>query len=71
MEIVSPDSRHRDGVEKLAEYEEAGVREYWVIDRSRRQAEFFDFHLLLFCVWNSILDNVGAASRSDVKKARN
>ena len=41
VEIVSPDSRRRDRVEKLAEYEQAGVREYWVLDPNRRQAEFF------------------------------
>ena len=32
VEIVSPESRHRDTVVKRDEYESAGVREYWVID---------------------------------------
>lgn len=29
--------RHRDYVEKRQEYREAGVKEYWIIDRFRRQ----------------------------------
>jgi Uma2 family endonuclease len=31
-EVVSPDSEERDWREKYWEYEEAGVKEYWVID---------------------------------------
>jgi Uma2 family endonuclease len=40
VEIISPDSRLRDRQEKLAEYEAAGVREYWLIDPQREQTEF-------------------------------
>jgi len=40
IEIVSPESRERDEVEKLAEYEKAGVREYWIIDPENRTADF-------------------------------
>jgi len=32
IEIVSPDSEERDWREKYWEYEQAGVKEYWVID---------------------------------------
>jgi Uma2 family endonuclease len=32
VEIVSPDSSSRDWREKYQEYEEFGVREYWIID---------------------------------------
>jgi len=32
VEIVSPESRRRDTVEKFAEYQEGDVREYWLID---------------------------------------
>src|SRR5262249_3278327 len=39
VEIVSDDSRTRDRVEKFAEYEQGGVREYWLIDPLVRQAE--------------------------------
>ncbi len=39
VEIVSPESRTRDTVEKLREYEAGGVREYWLIDRGTRRFE--------------------------------
>ena len=32
IEIVSPDSIHRDYEEKRRQYDEAGVKEYWIID---------------------------------------
>lgn len=43
VEIVSPESTRRDRVEKLAEYEEAGVPEYWLLDPRpcRRTSDFF------------------------------
>lgn len=40
VEIVSPDSLARDRGEKFAEYQQGGVREYWIIDPIRRVAEF-------------------------------
>jgi Uma2 family endonuclease len=41
VEIVSPDSRGRDRGDKYYEYEQGGVREYWLIDPIRRHAEFY------------------------------
>ncbi len=41
VEIISPDSRVRDRRRKFREYEEGGVREYWLPDPGRRQAEFY------------------------------
>lgn len=41
IEIISPESRSRDRGEKFAEYEQGGVREYWVIDPERQHAEFY------------------------------
>jgi Uma2 family endonuclease len=32
IELVSPESVHRDYGEKLYEYEQAGVPGYWIID---------------------------------------
>jgi Uma2 family endonuclease len=40
VEIVPPDSRTRDLRDKLAEYEAGGVREYWMLDPDRKQADF-------------------------------
>jgi Uma2 family endonuclease len=41
VEIVSPVSAERDYHEKLAEYEAAGVLEYWIIDPLQRAALFY------------------------------
>jgi Uma2 family endonuclease len=41
VEIVSPDSVTRDYHEKLAEYEAAGIPEYWIIDPRRKDARFY------------------------------
>lgn len=41
VEIISPESRARDRGEKFYEYEAGGVREYWLIDPDRQQAEFY------------------------------
>ena len=41
IEIISPDSRARDRGDKYYEYEQAGVREHWLIDPARKQAEFY------------------------------
>jgi Uma2 family endonuclease len=41
VEVISPESELRDRVEKYSEYEQAGVREYWLIDPMNSQAEFY------------------------------
>lgn len=41
VEVISPESRARDRGEKFYEYEQGGVREYWLIDPMRKQAEFY------------------------------
>ncbi len=41
IEIASPESVGRDRGEKFYEYEQAGIREYWLIDPQREQAEFY------------------------------
>ena len=41
VEIISRDSRARDRGEKFYEYEQGGVREYWLLDYLRGQAEFY------------------------------
>ncbi|HEV2147683.1 MAG TPA: Uma2 family endonuclease [Longimicrobiaceae bacterium] len=40
VEVICPESRGRDRGDKFYEYEQAGVREYWLIDPQRRRAEF-------------------------------
>lgn len=41
VEIISPESRSRDRVKKLREYQRGGVREYWLLDPMRRSAQFY------------------------------
>lgn len=41
IEVISPESRGRDRGDKFYEYEAAGVKEYWLIDHERKQAEFY------------------------------
>lgn len=41
IEIVSPESIERDYAEKLREYEQGGVREYWIIHPEKREARFY------------------------------
>jgi Uma2 family endonuclease len=45
IEIISPGSVTEDRVHKFTEYEQAGVREYWVID-SRPHQQHADFYIL-------------------------
>lgn len=41
VEIVSEESRDRDTVTKLAEYEGAGVKEYWIFDQEKETPLFY------------------------------
>jgi Uma2 family endonuclease len=41
IEIISTESRSRDRGDKFYEYEQGGVREHWLLDPLRKQAEFY------------------------------
>lgn len=41
VEIISPESQTRDRGEKYHEYETAGIKEYWLLDPTRKRAEFY------------------------------
>ncbi len=45
VEVISPESAHRDRSDKFDEYEVAGVREYWTVD-ARPGKERADFWVL-------------------------
>lgn len=40
IEVVSPESVERDYADKVVEYEQGGVKEYWLIDYTRQQVRF-------------------------------
>ena len=42
VEIVSPDSVERDYEEKFREYQDAGVREYWIVDPLSVKVEAYE-----------------------------
>lgn len=44
IEVVSDESSNRDYKDKLAEYEQLGVYEYWIIDSLNRRATFYRLH---------------------------
>ncbi len=44
VEIISPESIGRDRGEKFVEYEAAGIKEFWLIDPTRKQAEFYNLN---------------------------
>ncbi|WP_258359756.1 Uma2 family endonuclease [Moorella sulfitireducens] len=44
VEITSLESLNRDRHVKFTEYEQAGVKEYWLIHPDTRDAEFFQLH---------------------------
>ncbi len=55
IEIVSPSSKRMDYYIKLAEYKEAGVREYWIVDPYKKYIIVYDLEheeAPLFCPLN-------------------
>ena len=43
IEILSPSTREKDLVHKLAKYRGFGVREYWIVDLKRERVIVYDF----------------------------
>ena len=41
VEVISKESRGRDTLDKREEYEQSGVREYWLVDPERRELTVF------------------------------
>ena len=43
VEILSPSTRSKDMLLKLSKYQNAGVREYWMVDPKKRKVYVYDF----------------------------
>ena len=43
IEIVSPSSKRMDYFIKLSKYQNAGVREYWIVDPDKNNVFVYDF----------------------------
>ena len=48
VEIVSEPSRTMDNLIKLEQYRKAGVREYWIVDPSKRTVRVYGFDPLAY-----------------------
>lgn len=44
VEILSPSTRKKDVFLKLHKYENAGVREYWIVDPDKKRILVYDFN---------------------------
>jgi Uma2 family endonuclease len=41
VEVISPESRTRDTIDKFREYEAGGIPEYWIVDPYQQTVQFF------------------------------
>ncbi len=44
VEVVSPGSQRQDRIEKYREYEKGGVKEYWILDPTRKETLFYQLN---------------------------
>lgn len=58
LEIVSPSSKRMDYVKKLGKYEEAGVREYWIVDPQNERVLVYDLENDNLLTWYTFEDTI-------------
>ncbi|MDO4962314.1 MAG: Uma2 family endonuclease [Eubacteriales bacterium] len=73
MEILSPSTRKKDMQLKYSKYEDAGVREYWVVDPDSRKIIVYDLENMSFPTIYTFDDEVpvgiwGGACKVDFKE---
>ncbi len=61
MEVVSPSSVMKDYIRKNAKYNEAGVREYWIVDPVKKTVVTYDFTTDGYPAVHSLEGKVGVA----------
>lgn len=45
IEVVSPSTKAQDYLVKLNKYQSAGVREYWIVDPSKKRVAIYNFEM--------------------------
>ena len=65
VEILSPSSRYMDRVRKLALYEAAGIREYWIVDPQQKSVTVYNFERKSEPVQYNFLEKVKAGIYED------
>lgn len=50
LEVLSPSTRRKDCTKKLAKYENAGVREYWIVDPTQKRLLVYFFESEIYPV---------------------
>lgn len=66
IEIVSPSSKHMDYVRKLALYETAGMREYWIVDPQQQSITVYDLEHKTGPILHSFDEKVKAGIYEDL-----
>ena len=66
VEIVSPSSKHMDYVRKLALYQSAGMREYWIVDPAQQSVTVYDLEHEAGCALYSFKDKVKVGIYEDL-----
>ena len=63
VEVVSPDDPARDWIEKRADYAEAGIPEYWIVDPA-------DQSITVFALEGDVYAELGVHGRGDTARSR-
>lgn len=58
LEVVSPSTKRMDYFKKLEKYENAGVREYWILDPHKKQLIVFFFEGDIYAQLHNLAQNV-------------
>jgi Uma2 family endonuclease len=63
IEVTSPGTKKEDRKDKYSEYENAGIKEYWIIDPDKQTVEIFELHAKRYSA-------IGTFHESDIIKSR-
>lgn len=58
VEVISPETKRKDYFKKLEKYENAGVREYWILDPFKKQLLVFFFEKDIYAQIHDLMNPV-------------